>query len=280
MDIQQEFTKAVRHPTAAGLGLAVLRRCFFSPITFLPAFMATGSFSISWLFNGVAFFQNAGMMMGGLAVVAYGYNFFFRRRKHFDAAVAKFYLKEEKRQNKIVNSMCAYLYRLCRENTARGLARKGGEHIKLVLKQYRMLTESLRVHLSPTELSYGRILGSSREALSGVIQNIAKMSLMLKSLETIYAHKAIGASSSGHGAGSHDSRSQAAIDERKDIAQEQLDRIGELISANEEALTAFAKTTSELAALTAGGGVSTQSFETVVDDLKLLAERVKKFEDA
>jgi hypothetical protein len=262
---QQAIRKAIRnealsHPITLYSGVAAVLAAL-SWVTFgAPAFL--------W-----AAFGTAVISIGSLIV-----NYCFRDRTLGEMYIGRLNERFAQQKEGVLNSLYNDLKKCAGIPGAEDHVSQGLDQFTKIKQSYENLRAVLEQSLGAGRLDYGRIWGASEQAYLGVLDNLRQVVTILKSLVTIdpdYIElrlRQLGALDKPTDA---DKREQVTLKKRRDVREEQLQKVNEILSRNEEAITGIEEATAAVATTGNGDTFADVDQETSTDQLRELAQKAR-----
>jgi hypothetical protein len=138
------------------------------------------------------------------------------------------------------------------------------------------LTGVVERRLNAGELAYGRYLGTAQQVYLSAVDNLHEVAVALRSkaaIDPVYIEKRLGELPAN---GAHEERE--TLLERHALLETQNDKVTQLLSQNETAMTALSNTAAALAAVRTERGHAKVDATTAMSELEQLASRARHFE--
>lgn len=259
---------------------AVLAHALHSPVTLsLSAIGILGS-SAAVLFN----LGSAGLAMGlsglGLGVGSFCYQYFFKR----DALAAQHVDKirqqlKDQRQTAMIQ-IKTDLNSLAHLPGAEEFTEQGSAQFEMAQQRYQNLLELLDRKFESHELAYGRYVATTEQVYLSVVDNLQQVVDTLKSIATVnpaYIIKRLTTLKGLKQPSAADTKELETLRQRQLLRNQQLERVNELLTHNEEAMTVLDKTATAIARISTTAGMAKHSIEEAMADLVSLAERAQAY---
>lgn len=261
---------------------AVLKAGLENPVTmFSTGIGVLGALAVG-LF-GAATLPVAATVGGlGVGVGSLLYNYFVRGGTLADLHVKKLYEELAKQRRKVMENLEKSLKRLgekCRGEVAEQ-AEQGVQQFTQAGERFEALKASLDAKLAPGELTYARYLGAAEQVYLSVLDNLTVMAALLQSacaIDTNYIasrRKALLAMRSPRPA---DQEELKTIEERDRVAKETLDKVNDLVTRNEVAITQMDKLGAALAELRTLPGGASVDLDTAIQEMEELAKQAYRY---
>lgn len=140
----------------------------------------------------------------------------------------------------------------------------------------RLLTEKFR----QGELSYGRFLGAAEQVQLGCFDNLRQMVSLLQSISSIdlaYIEKRLKQLDKVAPLVEADRKERETLLRRQCLRTDQLEQINELLTANEEAMTAIQETVAAVATISTDHSLAKGDLETAIAQLQQVAARARHY---
>ena len=255
---------------------AVRSETFLHPLSLYPVSLGIVSGLGAFLFNAPLFFTITGAFIalaGSTALV----NFFFREqaiaRRYLDALTAEFAAHRQK----TLKNLNRELAEAAQLPELRGHGVQGHEQMQRISKKYDHLRELLDRKLQKNELTYGRFLGAAEQVQLSVLDNLIHISALLGSIGSIdlaYIKQRQQDLRSLDTISDADKREFQTLKKRASLRQSQLGQVNQLLTENEESMTAMDETIAAVVAMRTGDKLASVDLETAMSHLRdLIAER-------
>lgn len=166
----------------------------------------------------------------------------------------------------------------------RDLGRLGSEQgmsqLRLLRQKLDKLTDVLRRRLDDGELTYGRYLGTAEQVYLSAVDNLHEVTVALTSqsgIDGTYIEERIRALGGRNSESKGTSRELETLYERRALLKQQHDKVAELLTQNEEAMTVLDNTTAALAGTRTRKGHASMSAEEAMRELEMLASRTSRY---
>gem|GEM_PF-1402786 len=269
-------------PAPADFSLQAVRRFVRNEAITHPATLYPGVFAVlgglAWvLFGSPLFILGAfGAFLAGAA--GFTVNYFFR-----DETLAKRYLEGLKEKMTAEDERrLADLH----EELKNGVQIPGAEQVattaveqfvKVKLK-YDNLNQLLEQKLGSGEINVGGLWAAGEQVYLGVLDNLRDVAAILRSVSTIdsdYIHGRLKELSRNSHRGESDPRERETLRKRMKLREQQLGKISELLTRNEEALTHLEEASAAVAEAEASDDLASVNPEISTTRLKELAAAIR-----
>ena len=159
----------------------------------------------------------------------------------------------------------------------------GREQFGRVQEKYENISELLKQKLSTGEITFSRFIGAAEQVYLSTLDNLKQIAVLLKSagsIDTEYVNKRISKMRNRSGSSDAEKKELDALNKRLELRQEQLGKVNDLLSNNEEAMTKMEETTAAIAAMKTDGSLASTDFETAITELQELAQRAQIYNKA
>ena len=241
------------YPPAIGIPLGVAGLLFGSPVISAAGF---GTLFVSM----------------GSAIV----NIFFRNDKIAGRYIEALNKKLKAHEAAILESLEKDLRQLTAVKGAESLAEQGAEQFQRIRVKYQNVRDLLEQKFDSGEMAYGRFVGSTEQVYLSTLDNLKRVAATLKSASSIdlsYIEKKMDELSKKPSKSETDRKEMDALRKRVSIWEEQADRVNELLSMNEEAMTRMEEVSSAISALNTDSKFASTDLETAMEQLQELARR-------
>jgi hypothetical protein len=251
---------------------AVRSRVFQSPSFLYPTAvgalsgLALGLLGVSAPLVGLTA-AGLGLGIGGLA-----FQFGLRREK-----IGRDYLA---RMHETMNDRRQHLLR---DLTGRMQAlrfRQGMTQLQQLQEKFDNFVAILKQALEPEEITYGRYLGIAEQVYLSSLDNLERAVGALSSVKTIDLKHIEGRIREIHADGvvtSAEETEQDSLNLRRDLRQQQLDKVADLVAQNERAMTRLDYTAAAIADMKTRNGQASMDMESAMKELQDLIERAPKY---
>lgn len=261
----KDFSRgAIRHE--------VLREGLTHWLTLYPTAIGIPLGLAGFLFNlPVLYFGMIGTLTVSLASAII--NLFFRDEVIANRYLARLARKVREEQQRTLESLGDDL-RECEK------IRIGREYTDQALEQFRQLQAKYdNVHtvlmdkLNQGELAYGRFVGAAEQVYLTGLENLKQIVAVMWSLSSIepeYIAKRLRQLEKSDSLAPADLKERETLHKRQRLMEEQLDKVNQLLTNNEEAMTALEETTAAIAAMKTGR-FSDTDYEAAIEQLQEIA---------
>jgi hypothetical protein len=260
---QGRLTRTVQHPltlypTAFGI-LGVVALSLFG-VSIIPASVALGGFGIglgSWMIN-----------------------YFMRGDKFDQAAFAQLQRELERRRNELLVDLEKNLSLCNTVDFTEDYAKQALDQFKMIQTRIDNFHKLLTDKLVPGELTYGRFYVAAEQLYLAVLDNLQGIVTRLRSISTIdpeYIDARLTALNRLKQPAPADREEVDTLKQRQTLRREQLDRVNEMLTFNEVALTEFDRTGTAIADMKTSKGRTNIDLEAATKEIEALAKRAQQF---
>lgn len=266
----------------------VLSESVQHPLTLFPSAVGVlGSLSVA-LFGASPML--AGIALGGWAVGAgsLAYQYFVRGDEIALTALKRERERNEKRATALLaelgRSLAAHAKSAQHSVSAREHAEQAFQQLSLIGAAYADYRRLLGQRLEPHELSFARYASAGEQVYLSVLDNLRSVSSRLDSVQSIdknYIRERLDKLKKLQKLARADVDEETALRKRLGVEQAQIDKVNELLTENEKALTEFGQANAsmvEMKALSADGRGT--ELDSALRELTDLAARAKKLAGA
>lgn len=146
--------------------------------------------------------------------------------------------------------------------------------------RYQTLEGILGRKFSTSELAYGRYRGTGEQVYMNILDNLSQIIDLLQSIKEIdldYIAKRLDNLKEKEELDPSDIEEQATLSNRLALRERQLDKVNELLTRNEEALTVMDETSAAIAQVPSGDKKSKQALQSAMKELAELADRAQHY---
>jgi hypothetical protein len=203
-------------------------------------------------------------------------NIFFRNDKIAGHYIDKLNKKLKAYEATILESLEKDLQQLTTIKGPELLADQGAEQFKKIRLKYQNVRDLLEQKFDSGEMAYGRFAGSAEQVYLSALDNLKQVASTLKSassIDLLYIQKKIEELSRRPLESEADNKELESLQKRLSLWEEQVKRVNELLSMNEEAMTRMEEVSSAISALNTGSKFASTDLETAMEHLQELAKR-------
>jgi hypothetical protein len=257
---------------------AIRNEALTHPVTLFSG-VATVLTALSWATFGMPAFLWAAFGAATISIGSLIVNYCFRDRILGETYVQKLNERFLRQKEDLLHSLHSDLEKCAEIPGAEDHVAQGLDQFVKIKQSYDNLRELLEQSVGAGGLDYGRFWGASEQAYLGVLDNLRQMVTVLKSLVTIdpdYITQRLRQLDDLDKLTDADKREQVTLEKRQQLREEQLRKVNDILTRNEEAITGIEEATAALAAT----GAHDDTFadvdpETSIGQLRELAEKVR-----
>lgn len=214
----------------------------------------------------------------GISMGSYIINYFFRGEVFEERYRQKFYERVIKEQKKSLEELEGDLRNFAKIKGAEEHVAQAEEQLSLVQKKLAALYSILKGKFNKGELTYVRYADIIEQGCGAVLDNIKYIVALVKSISTIdesYINARFKELSKSKTQSEADKKEIVTLSNRKIIREEQLNKINEVLTQNEELFTKIDEASVEIADLRLEKGSAMADAEAVFLELEKLVERIR-----
>jgi hypothetical protein len=254
---------------------AIRNEALSHPVT-LYAGVATILTALSWATFGAPAFLWAALGGAVLSASSLIVNYCFRDNTLGQIYIRRLNERLAEEKESVLLSLQDELKQCGDISGAQDYVEQGLEQFTRSKRSYDNFREILEDSFGSGRLDFGRIWGASEQAYLGVLDNLKQIVTILKSLSTIdpdYIDRRLRQLDLLGHLTDADQREQITLTKRAQVREEQLQRVNEILTRNEEAITGIEEATAALADTRSGDSFSDLDPETSIRQLRELAEK-------
>lgn len=253
----------------------VLREGLTHWLTLYPTAIGIPLGLAAFLFNlPVLYFGMIGTLSVSLASAII--NVFFREEVIASRYLAKLAQKIQEEERQTLAGLGDELRQCQKNESGREYAEQALEQFKQLQKKYENVHTVLKNKLNEGELAYGRFVGASEQVYMTGLENLKQIVAVMQSLGSIepdYIAQRLQQLEKIGSASPADLKEKETLNKRRRLMDEQLDKVNQLLTNNEEAMTALEEATAAIAAMNTGGKFSDTDYESAIAQLQEIAGR-------
>lgn len=254
---------------------AIRNEALTHPVT-LYAGVGTVLTALSWATFGVPIFLWAALGGAVLSASSLIVNYCFRDRSLGETYIQRLNDRLAREKESVLLSLQEELKQCAHIQGAHDYVEQGLEQFTRSKLSYDNFQEILEQSFGSGRLDYGRIWGASEQAYLGVLDNLKQVATVLKSLSTIdpdYIRHRLDQLDALVQLTDADRRERVTLLKRAQVREEQLQKVNEILTRNEEAITGIEEATASLATTGPGESFSDVDPEVSIRQLRELAEK-------
>lgn len=259
---------------------AVLNATLQHPLTLFPtAIGIVGAVGIV-LFNAPLLAIGAAVGGLGIGVGAWTVNYLFRNKTFASRYVEKLKAQVEAQRVAVLKKIQTELMGARDVQGAKEFAEQGSSQFRMIQDRFENLQAILGEKLNHGEITYMRYLGTAEQVYLSVLDNLQSIATILKSIRTIdtgYIDDRLEALKKMDKLDDADKQEIETLEKRMNLRKSQMDKINELLTHNERAMTEIDQTTTALASVKTAPGRASTDMESALQELEELAKRSHKY---
>ena len=249
------------------------------PATVYPIAIGASSGFVGWLFGLPVLYvvALAGILIGPVWAIA---QIFF-----FDDKIGRNYINQlTERQREYERHLRDRLEKglndCCTTKGLENYAAQGVEQCKAIKVKLSNVEELLEMKISSGEITFGRFLGAAEQVSLSVLDNLKDIVSLLKSVASIntdYIQERFKILSQLEKKAQADINEEATLKKRLQLREDQLQRVNDLLTKNEEAMTELENISAAVADWHTDGRFADTNFEAAIKRLQELAEQAHEY---
>jgi hypothetical protein len=243
----------------------------YPPALGLPLGFAAYLFNTPLLYLGLL----GGLTVGlGSAIV----NIFFRGEALSASYLQQLAEKTSQQKSQMLERLRCGIQQMRTILGAEEYAEQGLEQFERMRDKFDTLRALLSEKFSQGELAYGRFLGAAEQVYLGSLDNLQRIVSLLESvggIDLAYIDKRL--ASLEVMTSEADRKERETLLRRSRLRCAQLERVNELLTANEEAMTTLEETVAAVTAMSTDATFAAGDFETAIEQLQQIAARAQHF---
>ena len=260
---------------------AVLNETMQHPVTLGLSALGILGGTATALFNlgtvGIA----AGACGLTLGVASFLVNYYGRRDVFVSRRMARMHEILEKAREEKVTAIKKELKGLVGLKGAEEYAKQGANQFDMAQKKYLNIENILQRKFESHELTYGRYLGTAEQVYLSVLDNLLDAIDALKSIETIdvkYIQERFQVLDQLKDKTDADEKEMKTLHDRRSLRETQLQKVNELLTDNEEAMTVLDRAAASISEVQTGQQMARGGVDGAIDELTELANRARKYD--
>ncbi len=239
------------------------------------SFLSIGLFGLNWLNGTVGFVSLA--LSGG----SWTYNYFARYDVYTRRHLESLRLMMEAQKKALTDKLSKSLKEIASTPGTEELVQQAKAQFPMLNSKFEGFRSLLADKFAPTEITYGRYLGSGEQLYLSVLDQLNHVVTLFKSIDSsdmAYAKKRMDSLKKNAANLSPDDRDElVALEKRVSIVDQCLKDIDVILSRNEEALTALELAKASIASIQTSRGQTSAQLPDTIKDLEDLAQRAKHY---
>ena len=271
--------------SASEIKKAVLAKSISHPMTLYPAGLGIIGLLGAALLTPALPFAVAGLVGLSMGAGSWATNYFGRREKLSSEHIKVLRGQMQARHAAKLKGLEGDLKQCGGIPGAGTFIEQGVMQFTMVQEKFATLQQLLSTKLESGELTYGRYLGMAEQVYLSVIDSLRNITNILNSIRSIdpnYIAKRLKYLDAAAEAHDEDADRQAdamelrTLTERQEMRKTQLQQVNLLLSRNEEAITAMARTAVSVSAMQTGGDYASMDMDSALSELTELAGRAAR----
>lgn len=276
----EEAPPSPRDYLPASIQNAILKKGLRHPGTIYPISVGAGLLFVGWLFQWPQVYLIALLSLLLGAAWAIGQIFFFYEslgRRH----IQELNNRQRQYEKSVRLSIQAGLNECLEIPGTADFVTQGLDQFKRVQGKLENIQELLGLKLQSGELTFDRFSGAASQVCLGVLDNLKDIVTSLKSISTIspdYIEKRLTAIQHRSQNSRDDQAQRCTLKQRLAMREKQLEKVNQLLTLNEEAMTELETISIGVAEWKTGKRFADLDFESAIKRLQELALHSKDFE--
>lgn len=223
-----------------------------------------------------------GMAIGGLAVGAgsWAVNYFLRKDSFLRHHLMKLQAQSERKMKSVLKILETNLKNSAFQEDAKEHANQALQQFALIQQSFENFRQILSEKLDSKEITFNRFLMTGEQVNLAVLDNLQSVATRLKSISTIdpeYIQNRMMALQKLKKKERADEDEAKTLILRQTLRDEQMSKVNELLTYNEEALTQLAKANAAIVEMRGLGRGSSVELSEATGELEVIAKRAKNF---
>ncbi|MCK4258188.1 MAG: hypothetical protein KAX49_04380 [Halanaerobiales bacterium] len=218
-----------------------------------------------------------------IALLVYLVNYVFRRDVFAKKYVVLLNRRSEEKRVELLERIKHILAEYGNNSELRVFSSQGEEQFTRIKEKYLNYKDCLEDKFDPNELTYGRFLGAGEQIYFSVLDNLERVTSALKIVSGIdeeyirqrMQHLDILAQENR--LQEADKKEMKTLSDRLALKKQQMDKINELLTINEEAMTQLDQSTARLSELNTTRNRASVDIATAREELEELIKRSSKY---
>jgi hypothetical protein len=264
----------------AAIQKAVVQSGMKHPVTLYPVALGVSAGIVGTLFN-LPLLLGAGVGLGLVGPLWAVTQIFFRHEALGSQYLSELHRKQIQYEDYLVGRIETGLKECARTDELRGKANTGIAQLKSIRVKLSNVQELLGMKLNTNEVTYGRFLGAAEQVSLSVLDNLSIVVGLLKSATSIdpgYIHSRLKEINAKEDLTKEEADQHNSLQERLDLWNSQMQRVGQLMARNEEAMTEMERISAAVAQWQSGRRFADSEFESAIIQLHALAQQAHEYE--
>lgn len=224
----------------------------------------------------------AGVAAGGLAIGAgsWAVNYFFRKDSFVRDHLMTLQRESEERMKAVMTILQKNLRNSDLQPDAQDYADQALHQFDLIRDSFQNFQHILSEKLDSKEITFHRFLMTGEQVNLAVLDSLQNIATRLKSISAVdpdYIKQRMKALEKLQKVEPTDESEFKTLTARAELRQEQMSKVNELLTFNEEALTQLARANAAVVEMRGKGGISSMELTDATAELELIAKRAKSF---
>jgi len=258
---------------------AVITSTVQHPLTLFPVGIGILGCLAAVLF-GRSFLTDVAVFGGfGLGLGTWLINYLLRSETFANEYISGLQRRIEEHNNKLLKNIESSLSELKKFSDVKEYGEQGATQFEMIQQKFEVLDQILKTKLNEGEITYRRYLGTAEQVYHSVLDNLQNIATTLKTAHNIdmdYINDRLNSLLKEKQLNQADKEEVETLQLRAKIRNEQMDRVNELLTINEKAMTELDKTTSAIANIKKTNNRASIDLESALKDLEELAGRAEK----
>ncbi|SMF57309.1 hypothetical protein [Pseudobacteriovorax antillogorgiicola] len=259
---------------------AVLAETLQHPLTLGFATIGIFGGAASALFSLGTLPALVGVGGASLAALSWIVNYMFRKEIFAARHIQKLQTMLDEHRRETVRKIETQLKELEGEPGLTTYCQQGAEQFHRSKQRYENLAQILRSKLSTSELTYSRYLGTAEQVYMAVLDNLLQVVHSLQSIkpiDSVYMNERLKILNEIEPKTDADLKEVNTLEDRKNLRDQQIELINQILTNNEEAMTMLDRTAASIALMRAGVSQTEQGLDDAMKDLEDLAKRTTRY---
>ncbi len=216
----------------------------------------------------------------GVGVGSWMVNYFIRGNKFDQDAFAQIQRDLERRRNELLRDLEKNLTSCNASDFTEDYAQQALDQFHMIQRRMDNFHKLLADKLVPGELTHGRFYVAAEQLYLAVLDNLQGIVTRLRSISAIdpeYIDTRLTALNRLKQPVPADREEGEALQQRRTLRREQLERVNELLTFNEKAMTEFDRAGTAIAELKISKGRANIDLEAATKELEALASRAQRY---
>lgn len=259
----------------------LLKETLLHPLTLyaggagLLSLLGIGLFGANWLNGSIA------MVTIAISFGTWIFNYCARSELYIGRHLESLQKIMESQKKALTEKLSGSLAQIVPTGGTEDLVKQARAQFPMVNSKFEGFKSLLADKFAPTEITYGRYLGSGEQIYLSVLDQLNQVVTLFKSIEATdlkYTKNRMDDLRKNLTSLSSDDRDElVALEKRVKIMEDSIREIDRILSRNEEGLTALDLARSSIASIKTAKGQATAQLPDAIKDLEELAQRAKQY---